>query len=75
MFEAIWSVIALVVFIAFPCLLLHLIKSIPRNEGDRHGGGLEGSGSAWGYAPMESDRNKPPRQPFPLASDPPKESN
>ena len=68
--DLLWGVISLVAYIGCPCLLLYWMRTLPRNKGELHGGGFEGSGAAFGYPPLKDRSNNPrKRVPFPLTSD------
>ena len=49
--------IAMMLFIAWPLVLLYLVRNTSRNEGPLHGGGFEGSSAAFGYAPLDDPKD------------------
>ena len=64
--DAICGVIGIIAVVAAAFLLFYLLRTTPRNEGDLHGGGLQGADSAFGYPPLdlEEDPKVPPSESF-----------
>ncbi len=47
MWDIIWGLVSLIVFIGCPCLLLYWTRIVPRNKDEQHGGGFDGASPAW----------------------------
>lgn len=47
-----------------PLLFVYVLqRSVPRNVGRQHGGGLAGTGPIWGYPPLDDEPREPGHMP------------
>lgn len=56
-----WALIGLITFAGGAAWLIHLIRTMPGNEDSEYGDDFDGSGSAFGYPPLDDKPKKSPK--------------